>query len=163
MRPSATDKKSFSIVNCPIFACNSLTLGPSLDMSELILQLCKEILDLAETQKEAIIGGRFDELNELQEKRQLIIEKIQKFDSIESSGGHFDVSGEKDDRVKEEFSRWMNVIVEKTLSIDREIETIIHRDIDSLVGKMETVQKLKKAFCQGAGFLQPGRKLNVNA
>src|SRR5271169_1237511 len=28
MRPSATDKKSFSIANCPILPCNSLTSGP---------------------------------------------------------------------------------------------------------------------------------------
>ncbi|MEW5745469.1 MAG: hypothetical protein AB1805_08570, partial [Nitrospirota bacterium] len=28
MRPSATDKKSFSIVSCPILACSSFTLGP---------------------------------------------------------------------------------------------------------------------------------------
>ncbi len=132
-------------------------------MSELILQLCKEILDLAETQKEAILAEKFDELIELQEKRRRIIEKIQKIDSSGSSGGHFDVSGEKDDWLKEEFSRRMNVTIKKILSIDREIETIIHQDLDSLVGKMETVQKLKKAFCQGAAFHQAGRQLNVNA
>ena len=28
MRPSATDKKSFSKVSCPIFACMSLIVGP---------------------------------------------------------------------------------------------------------------------------------------
>ncbi len=132
-------------------------------MSELILHLCKEILDLAEAQKEAILEEKFDELIELQEKRLRIIEKIQKIDSSESSGGHFDVSGEKDDLVKEEFSSRMNVTVKKILLVDRETKTIIHRDIGSLVGKMETVQKLKKAFCQGAGIRRPGRKLNVNA
>jgi len=132
-------------------------------MSELILHLCKEILGLAEAQKEAILGGKFDELMELQEKRRRIIEKIQKIDSSGSSGGHFDVSEENDNRVKEEFSRRMNATVKKTLLVDRETETIIHRDIGLLVGKMETVQKLRKAFCQGAGFRRPGRKLNVNA
>src|SRR5262249_61102095 len=29
IRPSAMDKKSFSMVSCPIFACRSLMLGPS--------------------------------------------------------------------------------------------------------------------------------------
>lgn len=132
-------------------------------MNELILHLCKEILSLAEAQKEAILEEKFDELIKLQEKRRRIIEKIQKIDSVESSSGHFDVSEEKDDRIKEEFSRRMNVTVKKILSIDREIESIIHQDLDSLIGKMETVQKLKKAFCQGAGFRHPGRKLHVNA
>jgi len=132
-------------------------------MSELILHLCKEILSLAEAQKEAIREEKFDELIELQEKRRIIIEKIQSFDSFDSSGGHFDVSGGKDNRKEEVFFREMNATIRKILSIDREIEIIIHQDIDSLIGKMETVQKLKKAFCQGAGFRQPGRKLNVNA
>jgi hypothetical protein len=132
-------------------------------VNELILHLCKEILSLAEAQKEAILEEKFDELIKLQEKRRRIIEKIQKIDSVESSSGHFDVSEEKDDRIKEEFSRRMNVTVKKILSIDREIESIIHQDLDSLIGKMETVQKLKKAFCQGAGFRHPGRKLHVNA
>lgn len=132
-------------------------------MSELILHLCKEILGLAEAQKKAIREEKFDELIELQEKRRIIIERIQSFDSFDSSGGHFDVSGGKDDHEEEGFFREMKLIISKILSIDREIEIIIHRDIDSLIGKMETVQKLKKAFCQGAAFRQPGRKLNVNA
>ena len=132
-------------------------------MSELILHLCKEILSLAEAQKEAVFEEKFDELIELQEKRRRIMERIQSFDSLDTTGGHFDVSGGKYDREEEESSREMNVIIKKILSIDREIEAIIHRDIDSIIGKMETIQKLKKAFCQGAVFRQTGRKLNVNA
>ncbi len=132
-------------------------------MNELILHLCKEILSLAEAQKEAVLEEKFDEVIELQEKRQLIIEKIQKFDSAESSGGHFDVSEGKYGLAKEEFSRKMNVIVEKTLSIDREIQGIIQQEQHSLIDGMETVQKLKKAFCRGAGFRQAGQKLNLSA
>ncbi len=132
-------------------------------MNELILHLCKEILSLAEAQKEAVLEEKFDEVIELQEKRRRIIEKIQKIDGSESSGGHFDVSEGKYGLAKEEFSRSMNVIVEKTLSIDREIQGIIQQEQHSLIDGMESVQKLKKVFCRGAGFRKTGRKLNVNA
>ncbi len=132
-------------------------------MSKLILHLCKEILYLAEAQKEAVLEEKFDEVIELQEKRQRIMKRVQDFDDFESSYGHFDMSEEKDARLKEENSRQMKIIVRKILSVDREIEAIVHRELDSLVGKMETVQKLRKAFCQGAGIPRSGRKLHVNA
>jgi len=133
-------------------------------MNELILDLCREILDLAEAQKEAVVEERFDELIGLQERRRRIIERIQKFDGAESSDSHFRLPDGKDDPAGEEFSRMLDVIVKEILSIDEEIDGLIRRELNTLIDKMETVHKLKKAFCRGAAVRQgTGGKLNVSA
>ncbi|NOZ26195.1 MAG: flagellar protein FliT [Nitrospirae bacterium] len=132
-------------------------------MNAKVLDLCREILDLAEAQRAAVLNARFDEVILLQEKRQRVMERIQSFDGPGSAYSHFDASAEKRDRVKEEFSCSLNMTVRKILSIDKEIKQTLHQELFDLIEKMETVQKLKKAFCHGVASGKTGKNLNVNA
>jgi hypothetical protein len=60
IRPSATAKKSFSIASCPIFACRSFTLGPTLlpargkYLSGFAEKLCLPLRDLVRVHVEAM-------------------------------------------------------------------------------------------------------------
>ncbi len=120
-----------------------------------------EILELAEAQKEALLKGRLEKAVELQERRQRIIDKIQNVDREATSDHLFNPSTGKNDPVMEEFSQKIVMTIERILSLDSEMRTIIHAEMGSVSDKLETLQKIK-AFCRNAAHHQAKRNLSVS-
>jgi|GEM_PF-2360417 len=120
-----------------------------------------EILELAEAQKEALLEGRLEKAIELLERRQEIIDKIQNVDREVTSDHLFNSSAGKNDPVMEEFSVEKLAVIEKILSVDKEMQSIIHTKTVSISKKLDNIHRLR-AFCHNATFCHPTGKLNIN-
>jgi len=123
-------------------------------MTENIYHLYNELLELAEAQKKAFMEGRPEDAIELHERRHKIIDEIQNIDNETLSVHLPDPSTGKNVRVKKDFSGKIQVIIERILSIDKEIQTVIHSELDSIPRKLNSIQKLR-AFCHNVAYLTP--------
>lgn len=120
-----------------------------------------EILELAEAQKEALLEGRLEKAVELQARRQKIIDKIQNVDREATADHLFNPSTGKNDPVMEEFSAEKLAVIEKILSVDKEMQSIIYTKLVSISKKLDNIHKLR-AFCHNAAPYHPTGKLNIN-
>ncbi|GBE33886.1 hypothetical protein BMS3Bbin06_00401 [bacterium BMS3Bbin06] len=132
-------------------------------MKNAVLGFLKELLDLAKCQREALRNERVEDALDLQEKRRAVADRIQKVDISSLKGGLFDNSGEKISDTAENISCNIRDLLTEILSVDREITAAIRGEMDSTLGKLSAVNKLKKGFCQGSACRQSGRKLTVSA
>lgn len=131
-------------------------------MSRKILNLLKEMLELVETQRDALLGGRFEEAAAIQEMRQKIVDEIQDIDSRVSSllPGINQLVG-KNGPVEEDFSHQIVRTVEKILSLDREIQTSLQVETNSISERLHIIQKAK-AFCYNALHHQTRGHLQIS-
>jgi len=117
-------------------------------MSERLYSLIHGMLELAEAQRIAIHEGDYEEAWSLQSKRHDIAEKIQNID------GYVHISDErvgKKGLLGEDLSPSIRREIEKILSIDRELQTLIQRELTSIGSLLEAIQKAK-SFCKKATY-----------
>ncbi len=118
-------------------------------MTESIYNLYTELLELATSQKEAILKGRYEEAEKFYRRRVDIIDKMQ----------HINGEGSPSDR--EEFSGQIPVLINKIFSVDNDMKTIIQKKMKSLSERLEDIRKVK-AFCRNAAAGKARARLDIN-
>ncbi len=118
-------------------------------MTESICNLYNELLELAAAQKDAVLKGRYEDAEKFCQRRQGIIDKIQHINSKEPSSH------------QEELSNKIPVIINKILSIDNDMKTIIQKKMKSLGKRLEDVQKVK-AFYHSVIPRRAKGQVNIN-
>ncbi|GBE02450.1 hypothetical protein BMS3Abin08_01897 [bacterium BMS3Abin08] len=131
-------------------------------MKNAVLGFLKELLDLAKCQREALRNERVEDALDLQEKRRAVADRIQKVDISSLKGGLFDNSGEKISDTAENISCNIRDLLTEILSVDREITAAIRGEMDSTLGKLSAVNKLKKGFCKPLSWDKTGKRVSVS-
>lgn len=128
-------------------------------MSEEIYYLLQNMYELAEAQRSALHGGDYKEVLSLQTKRQDIIDKIQNID------GFVHLTNRpvgKNSPAGDDFSPFIRKEIEKILSIDREMQTFIQKELTSIADLLEAVQRAK-TFCNNTTYSKKAGMLNLTA
>lgn len=111
----------------------------------------RDILALSEVQKKALLEGRLEDALVLQEKRQAIIKRVQKFDASMSSS-----------KPSKGMTAKFQVLIDKILLIDNEMEGLIKKELKHVSERFDNIRKIKK-FCNNTAYSITGKKLNINA
>lgn len=128
-------------------------------MSEEIYHLLQNMHELAEAQRSALHEGDYNEVLVLQAKRQDITEKIQNIDGfIHLANRPVGKNGPGGD----DFSQVIRKEIEKILSIDREMQTFIQKELTTIADLLEAVQRAK-TFCSNATYSKKASMLNLTA
>lgn len=113
-------------------------------MSDLVLKLYTELFELAESQKKALQEERLEDAATLQRKRQEIIDVCEKY-----ADGNEKISGQ------------MLMIIEKILSVDSEIKTIVQKQMESISNKLITIQGVKQNLSTNFAHHKAGENLSI--
>lgn len=119
--------------------------------NERVFGLYKQLLRLAEDQLNALHEERFDEALEYLEKRQRIIDEIQRLDATG-----------RNDHQREDVSHQIRGNIERIYSIDTELRNFIQTELNAISHRLEDVQKTK-TFFRNMTFNQEGNTLNISA
>ncbi|MBI4686996.1 MAG: hypothetical protein HY756_04335 [Nitrospirae bacterium] len=111
----------------------------------------RDILALSEVQKKALLEGRLEAALVLQEKRQSIIKRVQKFDAAKSSA-----------KQSKDLTEKFQMLINKILLIDSEMEDLIKKELKHVSERFDNIRKIKK-FCNNTAYSIAGKKLNINA
>jgi hypothetical protein len=129
-------------------------------MKNTLSQFCDEILGLAKKQKKALLDNRIEEAITIFGERQKLVEQMQTIHGMRIQ----DLTS-KDTRgntPRADNSSQIHGIIKKILNLDEEITSIIKQDLQTITREIQTVQKLKNAFCRGGISRQPGKTLNIS-
>lgn len=127
-------------------------------MKEAVLRLYDELLELAEAQKRALEEERVDEMLDIQERRRGIVEEIQDLDGQRTAGL---LSGRKGCETGKKLQH-IEKTIEKILSIDMDIKRAVNNNLNSISGKLGSINKIK-TFLHSAAPRQSGKNLSVSA
>ncbi len=111
----------------------------------------RDILAISEVQKKALLEGRLEDALALQEKRQSIIKRVQKFDASRASSKPSKGMTEK-----------FQMLIDKILLVDSEMEDLIKKELKHVSERFDNIRKVKK-FCNNTAYSIAGKKLNINA
>jgi len=123
-------------------------------MSKDSLFLFKKLLELAELQRKALQEQRFNDIAEIQEKRNAVFNEIQNIDT----NALLSVSASQQlDKIA------VKEIIESLFSVDNEIKELIQAEMKSLSEKLRVIQKIQKAAADPAEYKKAGKNLDITA